>query len=394
MSATVFEILGLLDQLDEPDENSFVLGASVEVSAQVIADQKTWSLYAVDLPENLAWFVELPEDLDLAQSAFVYLEQHKTARRLLRVSLDELEEVAQRCPMPERVILAFSTGRCGSTLVSHVLNCCPGVWCLSEPKVFLQLIRKNFDAKARFDYPREKIVSLIRSFTRLLFRPPIGDEHDVFAIKFHSQCLLQADLYREALPEASFVFLYRDAMGWTKSVYQMVLKYGIKPRLTGEDKTSVWNALTVAEDLSHLRPYVDLDAETLPLEDSIGFCWAWYMDEYNRQLASGVPFLALRYNELNQDREASLKWIFAHCGLPVEHVKRGLVAFEVDSQAGTNLSRSITIERMTDDQVARARSLLARHPRHGNPDRLLADIYSPVPKVEAVTATEGPTVGG
>jgi hypothetical protein len=379
MSATIFEILEILDPQGQPDENSFVLGASVEVSAQVIADQKTWSLYSIDLPQNLAWFVELPLGLDLAKSAFVYLDQHRTARRLLRVSLDEMDEVAQHCPMPERVIFAFNTGRCGSTLVSHALNFCPGVWCLSEPTVFPRLIRRNFGAKARLDYPREKTVRLIRSLIRLLFRPPTGAGHDVFAIKFHSQCLLQADLYREALPEASFVFLYRDAMGWTKSVYQMVLKYGIKPRLTGEDKTLIWNVLSSCEDESYLRPYVDLDAETLPLEDSIVISWAWYVEEYNRQLAAGVPFLALRYNELNRDREASLRHLFSHCGLPVQDVIGGLAAFEADSQAGTLLARSDTAERMSDDQVARARSLLARHPREGNPDRRLADIYSTVP---------------
>ncbi len=379
MSATVFEILEKVDHLGWADENDFVMGAGEEISADVIAEQKNWSLYALDLPKNLAWFVELPEGLDLAQSAFAYLDQHKHARRVLRLSLAELEVVAQRCPLPERVIFAFNTGRCGSTLVSHVLNCCPGVWCLSEPMAFPSLILKDYNSTPRFDYPREKLVTLIRSFTRLLFQPPAGAGHDVFAIKFHSQCLFHADIYREAFPDASFVFLYRDAIGWTKSVYQMALKYGSETQLTGEERTSIWNTLSAAEDVSYLRPFIDLDAETLPLEDGIVIGWAWYMEQYNRLLATGVPFLALRYNELNQDREASLKRLFAHCGLPVEDVKGGLTAFEEDSQAGTQLSRSITVDRMSEDQVARARSLLARHPRHGNPDRLLADIYSPTP---------------
>ncbi|MBA3908885.1 MAG: hypothetical protein C0524_03150 [Rhodobacter sp.] len=379
MSATIFEILEKVDHLGWANEKDFVLGDEEEVSSQVVSDQKNCSLYSLDLTKNLAWFVELPDGFDLSPSAFAFLDQHKEARRVLRVPLDELETVAQQCPLPRHVIFVFSIGRCGSTLVSHVLNCCPKVWSLSEPIVFPRLIQQNFDVNQRLEYPREKLVKLIRACSRLLFRPPTASEHEVLAIKFHSQCLFHADLYREALPEASFVFPYRDAVGWTKSWYQMAQKYGFAAQLTGEAKTSVWNAVTAADDLAYLGPYVDLDAAALPLEDGIVIGWARNMEEYGRLLGEGVPFLALRYNELNRDREASLRHLFAHCGLPTEDVEGGLAAFDQDSQAGTMVSHAVEAEGMTEDQVARALSLLAKHPRHGNPDHRLADIYSPGP---------------
>lgn len=279
MSATVFEILEKVDHLGWASEKDFVLGAEEAISSQVVSDRENWSLYSLDLRTNLAWFVELPEGFDLSASAFAFLDQHTQARRVLRLPLDELEAVAERRPLPKHVVFVFSIGRCGSTLVSHVFNNCQNVWSLSEPTAFPRLIQQNFDVGQRLDCPRENLVKLIRACTRLQFRPPTASGLDVFAVKFHSQCLFQADLYHEAFPEASFVFLYRDAVGWTRSWFQMARKYGFAAQLTGEAKTKVWNAVTAADDLAYLRPYVDLDATALPLEDGIMIGWARNMEE-------------------------------------------------------------------------------------------------------------------
>ena len=51
-------------------------------------------------------------------------------------------------------------------------------------------------------------------------RPPQGQQATVFAMKFRSHALYQADLYHQALPDASCLFLYRDALGFTLFVDQ------------------------------------------------------------------------------------------------------------------------------------------------------------------------------
>jgi Sulfotransferase family len=252
------------------------------------------------------------------------------------------------------------------------------VWGLSEPIAFPRLIMTNYNSPERLSAPRERLVELIRACTRLQFRPPAGSGRDIFAMKFHSQCLFHADLYFEAFPEAAFVFLYRDAITWTKSWYQMTQKYGSTPVLTGPARVEVWNCVTAVESLDHLRPYVDIDADSVLLEDGLVFGWARNMEEYTRFLETGVPFLALRYNELNHDRVASLNQLFDHCGLPVDHVAAGLEAFEQDSQAGDIVSRDVVAEAMSETQVERLRGLLARRQTFNNPDLKLADVYSRV----------------
>ncbi|MEQ1899520.1 MAG: hypothetical protein ABL866_02175 [Devosia sp.] len=89
-----------------------------------------------------------------------------------------------------------------------------------------------------------------------------------------------------------------------------------------------------------------------------------------------MPFLAIRYNELNDDRVASLAHLFAHCGLPTDRVAAGLAAFDRDSQAGDVVSHDVVAEAITEDQVARPRGVLAQRTTFSDPELRLDDIYS------------------
>jgi hypothetical protein len=377
MTATIFDILETVSNFGWSSEKDFVLGNGRPTSLQTLVDQPDWSLYSLDLEKNLAWFVELPPGTDLSASVFAYRDQQRLARRVLELSLDDLIEVSSKSPSPANVIFIFSIGRCGSTLVSHVMNTSPRVWGLSEPTAFPRLIMTNYNSHVRLAAPRQRMVDLIRACTRLQFRPPAGSGRDVFALKFHSQCFFHADLYFEAFPQAAFVFLYRDAVSWTKSWYQMAQKYGSAAQLTGAARVDLWNCITSAADLAHLRPYVDIEAEHVALEDGLVLGWARNMEEYDGFLKAGVPFLALRYNELNRDRTASLAQLFTHCGLAAEDAVAGLAAFDKDSQAGDIVSHDVVAEAMTDAQVERLREVLARRPTYGDPELRLGDIHSP-----------------
>ena len=376
MDATLYDIVSHREHLAWSSGDDFVLGAGQPVSSRLAVEEPTWSLYTLDRDTESAWFVELPPDLDLSQAPFAYADQHKHARRALRVPLKALEGLSHAVPPPAHVIFIFSIGRCGSTLLSDVLNTVPGVWSLSEPDVYSRLVMENYTSSERAGYPPEQVVRLIRACTRLLFRPPPGVEASMFAVKFRSQANVQADLYHRANPGASFVFLYREALSWANSFYRMMRKYQIPAVLTGEERAWAWNIVTAAEDLSKARPHVDLEAEEVPLEDALAPGWAYNMEEYTRHLRSGVPFLALRYDDLDNAREASLERLFAHSRLPVEAVGPALAAFERDSQANTMLSRDKKVEALSADQLAKLAGILARYPGYGDAALRLPDIYS------------------
>jgi hypothetical protein len=376
MACMIHDVTGRRDQAGWANLDDFDPGPGAEAPVRTVIDAQTWSLYGLDHARDLGVFVDLPAGTDLAESPFAYVTQHRLARRVLTMSLADLLAVAELAPPVGRVILIFSIGRCGSTLISHALNNLPGVWCLSEPDANSTLVMQHYHSRHRSGFARDQVVRLIRACTRLQFRPPAGRPADVFAVKFRSQALFQADHYHEALPDAAFVFLYRDALGWANSVYGMMRQYGFPDSLTGVDRTLAWSIFTAASDQARLGALVDLDAPEVPLELALAPAWVCNMAEYTRHLRSGVPFFALRYNEFNRDREASLTRMLRHCHLPTGAVAKALAAFEVDSQAGSLLARDAITERLSGDRLARLREILARDRDFGAPDRQVGDIYS------------------
>jgi LPS sulfotransferase NodH len=376
MSASVHEVIGRPEMGGWANLDDFALGPGSAADAGSVLQGQDWSLYGLDEARDVAVFTELPPGTDLAGSPFAYLTQHRLARRVAVMPLAEFEAVAEGLPLPGRTVLVFSTGRCGSTLLSHALNAVPGVWCLSEPDAYSTLVMQHYHSLKRAGFPRDRVVRLIRAITKVQCRPPAGRRADVFAVKFRNQSLYQADLYQKALPDSSHIFLYRDALGWANSVYGMLRQYGYPDIASGAGRTAAWSIFTGAKDLSGLAAIIGADAPETPLELPLAPVWADMMAEYARQLEGGVPFLALRYNEFNRDRVASVRRILRHCGLPEVHAEQALAAFETDSQAGTHVAREVTTERLSGERLARLRDILARCGAFGDPDMRLADMYS------------------
>ena len=376
MTAQVHEVVSRRDMAGWANLDDFALGPGSAADARIVIEGADWSLYGLDRGRDLAVFTELPPGTDLADSPFSYATQHRLARRVATMTLAAFEAVAQGVPLPGRTILIFSIGRCGSTLLSHALNAVPGVWCLSEPDAFSTLVMQHYHAQARAGFPRDQAVRLIRAITRVQFRPPADRSADVFAVKFRSQALFQADLYHEALPDAVCVFLYRDALGWANSVYGMMRQYGYPDIASGEGRTATWGVFTAAAEPRLLRASIDTGAAEIPMELPLAPAWALNMAEYTRHLRGGVPFLALRYNEFNRDRLPSVTRILRHCGLKEGHAEGALAAFEADSQAGTHVSREVKTERLSAHRLARLGDILTRCGDFSDPDLRLADIYS------------------
>lgn len=352
----------------------FVLDEGIAADPQMVVENRNWSLFTFDQAKERALFVELPEGTDLSQAAFAYLDQRKLAQRVLSVPFSELDGLAAQIPEAKTNVFVFSIGRCGSTLVGNILNQLDEVYCLSEPDAYSRLIMESFDASIRVNYTPEQVINLIRVTTRLLFRPPAGAT--TYAVKFRSQNLFQADLFQAAFPDAKFIFLYRDAISWTNSVFQMTQKFGQSTVLTDDLRTQIWSILSAASDAAYLKPYVDVTAENIPSEQTILPAWPFSMEEYSQQLARGIPYYSLRYNELNSDRVASLSALLEHCGLPTAEVATALEAFERDSQEGTHIAKSIEVERLNEKQKSTLREILSRHPSFANPDAIMPDIYN------------------
>ncbi|HEY0605799.1 MAG TPA: hypothetical protein VGD58_22940, partial [Herpetosiphonaceae bacterium] len=179
------------------------------VDARVVIEQPNISLYCLDHDHRRAIFVETPPAHDPLHAPFYFQAQYETAWRLIAVPYSTLHELASQSQIdPARIILIYSTGRCGSTLVSRVFDAIADVASFSEPDVFSQLLILHSSGQA--DDP--EIITLLHDCLNVMCAHTrlAGKQH--WAFKFRSYVTSLGDLLHEAMPEARVVFLYRAAL--------------------------------------------------------------------------------------------------------------------------------------------------------------------------------------
>jgi hypothetical protein len=352
----------------------FTLTNPVTVSSQIIVDEAGWTPYCLDHERQQAIFVQVEPEVDISEAAFSHLKQYHEAKRLVIVAYDELENLASQLEPPKHYIFTFSMARCGSTLAHRLLNLVEGVWSLSEPDVF---VSESFGRKALGVANEDEQISLLKACTRLLFRPPDGNPSQTLAIKFRSQMLFSANLLYRAFPDASNIFMYRDGLSWANSFYRFFRTFNLPQNYDMEARELIWWILSNGLETNYLEPFVDFQAEIVYPEQLLAPAWALHMEEYIKHYENGIPFLALHYNELNRDHEKLTTQLLEHCKLPVSELSKTLTAFDEDSQAGTQLARDREVDSFTEENYARFKETLAKHPRFNHPDMLLPDIYHP-----------------
>jgi hypothetical protein len=130
----------------------FALGDQTSTAIDSITTNPNISLYAFDLPHRRAVFVEVPEQASVLDGSlpFFFQQQRALARRVHVVSFDELQTMAAGVPRrPDSVLLVYSTGRCGSTLLAGILSRASKTVVLSEPDMFscVQMPSRSASAK-------------------------------------------------------------------------------------------------------------------------------------------------------------------------------------------------------------------------------------------------------
>ena len=356
MNASLHPILSRQKAIDiaAAQPTDFTLGPGAPVGAE-LALEAGWSLYCLDFSADAALFVQLAADADIADAAFSGLRQFDEARQALLVPLDALEPLASQIAAPKTLVLIYGMGRCGTTLAHWMLNRVGGVRCVSEPGALNDL------ALAPASLAPERRLGLIRAATRLLTRAQPGRSEIGGAIKFRSQTLFAAEIFREALPEAKSIFMYRDGLGWANSRYETSQRIKRWRHGGALGRAQFWRALAPNMPLAYLDRFCDSNDEAPQLEAFYAALWTLHLQEYDRLQTSGMRFLAIDYATLNNDRAASARRLLRYCGLDQSNAEAMNAAFAADSQAGTTLSRDNAVTPMSPAQNQIFLAALRRH---------------------------------
>jgi hypothetical protein len=328
---------------------NFVLEDAGPVAAETVLDPDH-ELYCLDDREERALFVRIPPGTEVAGAPFVHLAQYRAAEAVVAVPYGTLHELAAGLPDPDLVLL-WSVGRCGSTLLSRGLNAVPGVRSLSEPDVVSDIaMLRCWDGSRDADYRR-----LLHSCLRLL-----GRHTRTLAVKPRGGAIGVADLVRAEFPASRALFLSRELGPWMESMHA-----GFSP--SPPPKKAMPTFLRYLRSQAPLLPAFAAEHGRPPTQvETYALTWLSIMDRFAALRAAGVPVLALRYEDLTEAPKETVAAVLDWCGLPAEAADDVLATFGTDSQEGTRLSRATRAETalapLTDADHATARALLAAHP--------------------------------
>lgn len=184
-----------------------------DAAAAARAEGLVFTPYALDLPARAILEVGMPRVPVERPRAFFYLDQLDEAVAVRRTPLERYAPAPAPGPRPRRV-LVFSIGRTGSTLVSQILAGA-GIASISEPDILLHLSqRRTVDELALSPADWNRLYLACLAALETAHGAPA-----TVAIKFRAQSSNRFHIRRlhGLLPEAKYVFLFRDVADWSRS---------------------------------------------------------------------------------------------------------------------------------------------------------------------------------
>ena len=317
------------------------------------------SLYCLDLENQRAIFVETPLDIELSQAPFFYQSQYDHAQKLIAIPFSELPQLLESIEPIKNLVIIYSVGRCGSTLLSKVFNQVDTVLSLSEPDVFSQIVgMRNPDGSND-----NEIAALLKICLYLIGKPISKKPQSHCVIKLRSFCIELGDLIATVLPDAKVIFLYRNLEEVIKSSMRA---YTIMNSLL---PTIEQNIDLYSRFIPLLKDYAnDIDFTDSNAIDFYTIMWLSAMQCYLKLYQKNMASFAILYEDLVADRESIITSIFKYCGLPIAEVSHACSVFNKDAQKGSNLSQETTRNnKINEPDILEIRQkiakLLDKHPQ-------------------------------
>jgi hypothetical protein len=318
----------------QPDDDLY---ASVSSNANIAP-------YCLDHEARHMIFAETSPEADASMAPFYYQGQFEAATRLIAAPYDLAHQLAMRASARfEELVLLYSVGRCGSTLVSKLWQRLQDTYSVSEPDVFTD-ISKLRDGRQLDD---GEALQLLGTAVRLVYKPRRACTR--FVLKFRARCIDTAELMHWLFPAAKLLFIYRNAFDCIDSYVRV---FGDEP----VDEPTLRRAFPLANGVG-ADSWYRLGRLGGPL---VG--WADGIRRYLVMRERGLPFVAVRYEDLVKDPQRSIAQLLRHCGAPALPVGRISEVMAGDSQSGTKVARNADGRRtLTGAELECIRTFLEQH---------------------------------
>ena len=306
---------------------------SLSMSAARLLDDPRLTLYCLDHPGQRAIFAALPDGIDPSQTPFMYQAQFDHAEFLVALPFADFMSLAEDIAPPDESLVALhNIGRCGSTVLCRALNDIDGVLALSEPEALA-----NFVHLRQIPGAEQKV--LLRASVAWLCRPAIMGADRRVLLKFRNQATGIMGLYVDALPSATHLFMYRNVIDWLASFHRLRVNRGETPTRYSRQQIieqQIAYYQCAPADIENLAPpsissYLSLEGRALG--------WLYMLESYLDLRDTGASINALRYEDLQANREALLVSALELMGLHEADLSAARRVFRSDAQAGTRFAR-------------------------------------------------------
>jgi hypothetical protein len=339
------------------------------IDPRIVLEQPTVSLYCLDHANRQALFVDVAPEVDVLQAPFYFIAQYDAAQRLIAVPYATLHELAGEVQLdPQRIILLYSTGRCGSTLLSHILNQTPTVVSFSEPDIFTQLVTLRTAGQSN----DAEIAALLYDSLMIMSAHAQHHGYKYWAFKFRSYVLSVSDLLYQAVPAAKLLFLYRNALRWAHSF----------SRAFGATDAAL-EARMEQSGFRYVIPSVDahLRTQSRPISwvEYVAHMWVSTMQDSRALQQQGAPLACARFEDLQAAPHAIIQALLAHCELPMPDSARLARVLSADSQSGTAgaQDRAAPARQLTDAELTELDRTIRQYDPTLAPDTILPQTIRP-----------------
>jgi hypothetical protein len=344
-----------------PDDFSYEPGP--EIAPDLILADPRFSLYCFDPINNAAIFAECEDPSAVDRAVFYYQGQAEHAIGLASMPLEIFHRVARQLPIEqERIIFVHSVGRCGSTLLSKVLQAVPSVHSLSEPDDLTQI----GNLRVTGTLTDAEICDLLSSSIRWRFKARTGEPAQFLAVKPRSEVMGLADLLGPLFPEAKHFFLYRNGLAWMRSLFRgFSADRDVYDVEKNREMAQSW-----ARNVPLVREFISDGASLNPVQIRI-LAWISCTEAYLGLAEMPIPTCAAKFEDLTAHPVPVLKQFLEFCEISDLDWPAIEEVLGRDSQAGSIYDREerrkLTRE-LTDDLVQDVYDMIAARPSLRNPE--------------------------
>lgn len=327
----------------------------------------------LSVTETHAIFVQGPPGFNFygsEQSPFTFIVHFKYAQQVLTIRLDHFLKFAQELgpPKDKNIIFICTTGRCGSTLLTQMMDQIPNTLSMSEPD-FITLLENGENPKAKsLVRSRSDSDALLQALIYVQCKALNQTKVDNYVIKLRPSIVAIAHRIARVCPEIKHIFAYRSP---EKTVASFINSVNLFPtwvyRLVF--KKYVWKVYaSIKPDEPDLDQFfIEMIQNSMQNYDHVR-CWteivlSFYLFCKTYKDKGIVDFLPVAYEELLVEPEMQINKILKHCSIQTSNLKNLLLPLQNDSQAGSLLSRNnmrrVKAPDFTDAQIATIEITLA-----------------------------------